>query len=332
MATRPTAVIDIPHMEGERSCKLMLETAGYDVYGIGRDVRHLLAYMPLRSSSRIKPFATLNTFDTCNLFAVVKHFAVAPTLKRFPRLEGRVLWFGINAGKPGVPIVSAPYKMNPLTVPVPYVGAVKWYSDDSPLPVAGPRYFAYLPLVQQHLYRLRTTVGTAGPICLIHAARRWGGYGWMVDRVSRLGVRFYGNGCPAGCLTTSQVRQQLAGALCYVHLKSHDCPGYSLYEAMLTGCPVVLPSQFLDMTGYHNLYEHEKTCLVIDDQLRDKSEERAQIIERGVVAAVERLRDPEENRRIGSNGRARLLQLMWNAERDGPSFQRFINTHFPGTT
>jgi hypothetical protein len=323
-----TAVIDVPHMEGERSCKVMLEAAGYTVYGIGPELIPLLSYMPIRSSSRIEPKADQTIFNACDLFVTVKHFAVGPTLKHFPRLNGKLLWFGINAGKPGIPIVSAPYKMNPLRVPVPYVGAIKWYADGSPCAVSGPRYFAYLPLAEKDDYHFRGQADYTSPICLIHAMRRWGGYGWLTDAAIDLGIQFYGNGCPCGVLSTEDVRKRLSTAVCYTHLKSHDCPGYSLYEAMLIGCPVVLPSQFLEMTNYYDLYDHGETCLVVDDPIRDKSQERLDILRAGILEAIAKLRDPSENQRIGRNGRERLLDLMWDSQRDGPEFTLFMQKHF----
>lgn len=325
-----TAVIDVPHMEGERSCKLMLETAGYEVYSVGKEVCSLLSYMPVRSSSRIEQKAGRDVFNKCDLFVLIKHFAVQETIKRFPRLEDKILWFCINAGVPGVVTSHAPYKMNPLKVPVPFVGSVKWYEDESSLEVSGPRYPSYLPLADKNSYVLRNKTTYADPICLIHNAKGWGGYGWITDHLTQLGVKIHGKGSPHGVLSTPQVKQHLSLSLCYVHLKSQDCPGYSLYEAMLTGCPVILPSQFLDLTNYHDLYEHGETCLVIEDPMGDKTPERASVLINGVREAVDRLQDPAENQRIGRNGRERLLQLMWNVERDGLGFNHFMKRNFGG--
>lgn len=325
-----TAVLHVPHIEGERSCKMMLESAGYTVYGIHPELVDRLRFMPRPIRSHVKPQATGPIFDECNLFVHVKHFGTAEVLKHFPRLKNRLLWFCINGGRPGVHTPQS-HKMPPLKVPTPFVGSLKAYRDDSKYNVSGPRYVSYIPLVRKDDYELRTTIDYENPITLIHNARGWGGYGWITDRLIEIGIDMYGKRSPKGFLTPPEVREKLSMALCYVHMKSQDCPGYSLYEAMLTGCPVVLPQQFIDHTQYHDLYEHGETCLVVPDDkyLRgNKSPERASELVTGVQRAVERLRDPTENQRISRNGRKRLLGLMWNTKRDGPVFKTFMEKHF----
>ena len=62
--------------------------------------------------------------------------------------------------------------------------------------------------------------------------------------------------------------------------------------------------------------------------MRDKSEERAKLLMSGITRAIQRLRDPIKNQRIGQNGRERLLKLMWDTKRDGPGFQAFMQENF----
>jgi len=89
-----------------------------------------------------------------------------------------------------------------------------------------------------------------------------GGYGEIVDRCTEnLNVKCFGKGSPHGQIRHSEVPYKVATGKALVHLKSVDCPGWALYEALLGGCPVIT-GRFLNsrMLAYE-LLEHDKTCL-----------------------------------------------------------------------
>jgi hypothetical protein len=110
-----------------------------------------------------------------------------------------------------------------------------------------------------------------------------------------------------------------------------DCPGWALYEAMLAGCPVVIPRLMNSRMLAYCLLDDGVTCLeygthatleygrgdpLLDDCLTD------------IKNALDQLHDPATNRRIGEVGRLRLNGLMWNPERDGESFRAFCQRNF----
>lgn len=328
------AILNIPHENCEESMKEMLEAVGYTVYGIGRDVAHLMnVFMRQPTASRIEPKAGIGHLKKCDLFVIIKHYSLESLHKRYPYLKSKTLWFDINGGVPGEYIAKTPFKTYPLNVPVPYVSANKKYLDESGYKVSGSRYVRYIPLARRNLFlqAAHQRKVTEPPVCLVHNPYNWG-YGMMVQPVhKRLGVKFYGSHrAPNGLIKETQVAQKLVNALCYVHIKSHDCPGCSLYQAMLTGCPVVLTSQFLRRTLYTDLYIDNDTCLVVEDHEDWPREERALDLEAKFKAAIERLKDPAENTRIGSNGRRRIVKLMWQNTKpeDVKSFKKFIEDSF----
>ena len=118
-----------------------------------------------------------------------------------------------------------------------------------------------------------------------------------------------------------------------VHLKSVDCPGWALYEAILAGCPVVTGRLLNSRMLAYGLLEDGVTCYefgvpaTLEYGRGDPDLEKCFT---DIGAALERLRDPEENRRVGEAGRKRLNDLMWQAEKNGDSFRAFMARHFGG--
>jgi len=168
------------------------------------------------------------------------------------------------------------------------------------------------------------------PYCMCHSVRAWG-YRQIIDECKALGVAMYGNNSPAGQVSHAQVPGIAANALCLVHLKSVDCPGWALYEAMLAGCPVVTGRLLNSRMLAYGLLEHGETCLefgVPASQEYGRGDMAFDKCLEDIRAALERLCDPAENRRIGEAGRRRLNELMWREDRDGDSFRKFMARHY----
>ncbi len=168
------------------------------------------------------------------------------------------------------------------------------------------------------------------PLCFVHNLTGWG-YGAVVEVMRGLGVKMHGIGSPDGLVRHCDVPNSLANALAYVHLKSSDAPGYALYEALAAGCPVVCSRRLIWRCRMEDLFIPGETCLVFDRETHEGLNDKdVSSIRAEVSLHLARLIDPEENRRIGMAGRARLEQVMWSAERpeDVASLRAFMARNF----
>lgn len=170
------------------------------------------------------------------------------------------------------------------------------------------------------------------PICLVHNFEGWG-YGRLLEVAQEFGVRIHGLRSPDGLLQHREVRVQLADALAYVHLKSSDAPGYSLYEALSAACPVVCSRRLIWKNRMEDLLIPGETCYVFDRPTHDPicAEEVAEV-RAELGAALKALSSSQENRRIGENGRRRLKDLMWSKDRpeDVASLKNFFARNYGG--
>ncbi len=170
------------------------------------------------------------------------------------------------------------------------------------------------------------------PICLVHNFAGWG-YGAVLDVAREFGVRVHGLRSPDGLLQHREVRVQLEKCLAYVHLKSSDAPGYALYEALAARCPVVCTRRLLWKNRMEDLLIPGETCYVFDRPTHDPicPEEVAEI-RAELGAALKALSSPQENRRIGENGRKKLAELAWSKDRpeDVASLREFFARNFGG--
>lgn len=187
------------------------------------------------------------------------------------------------------------------------------------------RFAEYHEVYGRHTFSRNPTL----PVCLIHRIEGWG-YKAILDNMRKLGVRCYGAGSPDGLVQHRDVPKLLSECLAMVHLKSNDCPGYALYEALAAGCPIVLTRRLIWRMRMQDLFVPGETCLVFDRETHDGlSEEDIVNCTREVHEALNQLQDPAENRRIGMAGHDRLKELMWDAKRDGQSLNEFMQRNYP---
>lgn len=166
------------------------------------------------------------------------------------------------------------------------------------------------------------------PYCMCYVVRAWG-YGEIISEVQDLGVKFYGD--MAGRVKHGDVPGIAGKAKALVHMKAVDCPGWALYEAMLSGCPVIVGRMLNARMLAYSLLEDEETCLefgVHCSHEYGRGDTKQQQCLADIKVALDRLSDPAENYRIGQAGKKRLNELMWNPERDGDSFIAFCEKWF----
>lgn len=324
------------------STAIMLEAVGYKVFIPNEDLRNELRrigcdlVLSPKDLTRSMGYDPLNLpeigikgMDTCDLFVDVKaHRSYSRLIQRWPRLEKRILWGRINGAKPehvirrnsrGEVTEDCGDEINP---PCPILTPNLWYREN---PLA---YACWPPFHRFHEYS-RDLNPTDPPVCLIHNAHGWG-YGKLFDPFQRLGVKIYGAGSPDGLIQHKDIPRLLARARCMIHLKSSDAPGYALYEALASGCPVVCTRRLIWRCRMEDLFIPGETCLVFDRETHEGlTEEDVKNCTQEVSWDLEQLSDPEENRRIGEAGRKRLQEVMWSKERDAESLRVFMERHFP---
>jgi hypothetical protein len=97
---------------------------------------------------------------------------------------------------------------------------------------------------------------------------------------------------------------KISRAIAMFHPKPTDTPGYAVMEAVLQAVPMILMPDFLRSTESGYFFRNDETCLIV------KNEEE-------IIAAVERLKDPAINKRIGVACRDQLLDLAdWEKNRE----------------
>jgi len=317
------AVIHVPHTQCEVSLKYMLESVGYRVLRPPREVVPMLDKITRQTVPPVLPQASLSQFRNCSLFATIKWFHIESLLKAMPYLKKRILWFDINGGNPGEPKTGPnAYKAFPFEVPVPYLGSCKCYLRED---TSGPRYVCYIPLVSPERYARPRATKLHPPICLVHSVKTWG-HGPLSEIINSGGeiVRMYGGHTKRGPIPPQHVPKYLNSALCYVHIKARDNPGFSLYETLASGCPAIITSHFLERTQYHELYEDGVTCLVAEDNKDPDGKARNEYLKATVLECIERLKSPTLNAQIGRAGQKRLAEVLWTKERDGASLHKFL--------
>lgn len=277
------------------------------------------------------PEAGTADMERAALYVDVKAHRNGPKVWReWPALKGRTLWYRINGSRPEHVINERGDMGDEINPPCPVLTPNLWYAEEGPW--GGRAYACWPPFVRFGEYGPRRAWNGGGPwddsVCLLHNAKGWG-YRALFPAMRRLGVRIYGASSPDGLIQHSQVRHLLSRALCMVHLKSNDAPGYSLLEALAAGCPVVCTRRLIWRCRMHDLLIPGKTCLVFDRETHDPlSDADVADCTREVGEHLDRLRDPVENRRIGLAGHERLKDVMWREDRDGESLRGFFRRNF----
>lgn len=158
------------------------------------------------------------------------------------------------------------------------------------------------------------------PICLTHNLNGWG-YGEVGEILSdEVGLKCYGGyGSPDGLYPYDKTPNLVRKSVCLVHLKSQDCPGYSLYEAMALGVPLVLSRMLIDWCKMHELFVEGETCLCFDEGSSEGGAKDGKVFPinavecaREAAERVRQLQDPVLNAKIGLAGKAALNKIMWS--------------------
>lgn len=303
---------------------------------------------------------------TCALYVDVKAHRNGPKLwKRYPRLADRTLWYRINGCQPEHVINARGDHGNEINPPCPVLTPNLWYGSKywcpdckwveptSQLLVSDRKcvntgcrkelqitpwydkaYACWPPFVRFSEYYVsygRASTGYDPPLCLVHNLQGWG-YGALVEPFrEQFNLRCYGGGNPDGDLAHSEVPKRLAKALCMIHLKSSDSPGYALYEAMAAACPLIVTRRLIWRNRMEDMLVPGETCLVFDRETHEglSAQDVAECI-REVKDNLIALRDLSINRRIGLAAKDRLKSLMWTADNDEhvASLSRFLYNNF----
>jgi len=287
--------------------------------------------------------ATVADTETCDLLVCVKaHQNYAKIVSSWPDLRGRILWYRINGGRPEHVVNARGDHGDEVRPPCSILTPNQWYaSGDYRNNVDRDHsYVCWPPFVTAGDYdypRVNTEgkrqhQGYTNPLCLVHNLRGWGYGEPLAGVVEEFGIRCHGVGSPHGLIQHREVRVKLAEALAYVHLKSSDAPGYSLYEALASACPVVCTRRLIWKNRMEDLLIPGETCYVFDRPTHDPicAEELAEIrVE--LRAALKALSSSQENRRVGENGRRKLRELMWSKDKaeDVESLKSFFARNFP---
>lgn len=341
---------DTPQIE---SSAVMLHAAGYEVMVCGPQLRDELKGMkfdcvvgveqavsygcdPLDPELNIRQ-ATVDDLRRCDLWVDIKVNNLALAWNRWPRLKGRTAFWRVNGARPEHVrrpdgkggIIDCGDEANPGC---PTITANLWYGIELYDPDK-KNYTFWPPYPRAHYFapeeRERHRGKQLPPFALIHGVNGWG-FKEIVPKCVDMGVRIYGHNSPAGPITHSRVPYIVERSLAMVHIKGSDCPGWSLYEALLGGCPVICARWMVKRMIGEALFEDGVTCLLFGVECDEtgRGDARFDLCVDDIHRHLETVKDPHENHRIGMAGRDRLLSLMWDVDRDGPGFKAYCERSF----
>ena len=338
---------DTPQIE---SSAVMLRHAGYEVKVCGTQLRNaiqktgcdtVLAVQSMLDAGydaldpTIKE-ASLDDMERCDLFCEIKVRNVEKIWSRWPRLRGKTAWWRVNGARPEH-VIKPDGKGNmedcgnEMDPPCPVISANLWYGTEE-YNKQGRNYVFWPPYPRAAEYdpsRRKDLIRMDNPFCLCHGINGWGFYA-ILARCAALGVNVYGVNAPMGVIHHSKVPNLVPNGLAMVHIKSVDCPGWAIYESMLGGCPIVVARLLINRMRGQELFKEGSTCLAFgmpgDETGRGPMEFDQCVLE--IATAIDKLKDPDYNRKIGFAGRERLLKLIWSVDRDGPGFKAYMERVF----
>ena len=167
------------------------------------------------------------------------------------------------------------------------------------------------------------------PISLVHNVGEWG-FGASA-RSMQEDINLFGLNSPRGLLKEHLVPDLLRQSLCLAHLKPHDAPGFALYFAFASAVPIVIPETFIKNSRYEDLLIDGETCYVFgkgvelespNDGAGDKK--HVESIRKDLLSIFEKLRDPDENYRIGLNGLFKWKELTRWTSKKRDRFAEFL--------
>lgn len=349
------AIINCPDTGPLESLVVMLRSAGYACLYPNKELRsqlrstgHDYVLEPQDLVDRMgyeRPFvltqASPRHMEHCDLYVDIKAHKFYPHLvKRWPRLEHRVLWYRINGGKPEHVVNTRGDHGDEVNPPCPVLTPNQWYKVQNSCDTGlfqvtdAARFYTCWPPFYRFTdyYDLHHRGGSKHPpVCLIHNVQGWG-YQDLVPNMRALGVRVYGQGSPNGLVQHDQVPILLRSALAMVHLKSSDAPGYAIYECLAAACPLICTRRLIWRCRMQDLLVPNETCMVFDRETHDGLTAQ-DVVEctAEVQAHLELLTNPNESARIGKAGYNRLRQVMWSEHRqqDVESLRDFFTRNFP---
>ncbi len=310
--------------------------------------------------------ATIKDMDRCDLFVAIKVRNIPKIINRWPRLEKKIIWWRVNGSQPEIcpkggdevnlpcPIVTGCFwygterycrdensesvwqdnlaQMDMVNNPPPEVSPQQLL-DHSNNVTKGAYGMAYTFWPSYPGSKKFDSVNRMGlqkflpPYFLCHNPYAWG-YGEIIDKLSdSTGLRVFGNGGMAGILQHTELPKVTAKATALVHLKVVDCPGWALYEAMLSGCPVITGRLLNSRMLAYDLLEDGITCFefgVPASHDYGRGDIEIDKCYDDIKKALVKLENPQINYEIGQTGKARLNHLMWNSEKDGEAFKAFM--------
>ncbi len=338
---------DTPQVE---SSAVMLRAAGYEVMVCGPSVRDELRRIGCGTVVSVEQAiqwgcdaldpsirqATLTDMERADLFCEIKVNNIAKVQERWPRLVERTAFWRVNGARPEHVIRTRDGKRedcgNEMDPGVPTITNNFWYSRPEGVPRPNDNYTFWPPYPRALDFNPMNRTGTGDPFCLCHAVGSWG-FGCIVPQCEAMGVKVYGVRSPAGSVQHSEVPRIVASGLCMVHLKGSDCPGWALYEALLGGCPVIIAKWLIARGLYYDLYRNGETCFTFGVECDETGRGDAkydQCVEE-IRTLLHYLKQPvnaDHVRGVGIAGRKRLLELMWDAERDGQAFRDYLGRMF----
>jgi hypothetical protein len=286
--------------------------------------------------------------ETCDLYVDIKAHRNGPKVwGTWPRLKDKTLWYRINGGKPEHVIKSdgedCGDEVNP---PCPILTPNLWYQEPAFLQAehiktvgsvatmkmpewANRAYACWPPFYRFGDYypkKGRIAPPYREPVCLTHNVKGWG-YGSLVEPCRERGIKCYGAGSPDGCINHVDVPNLLSNAIALVHVKTSDAPGYSLYESLAAGCPIVCSRSLVWKNRMEQLFEDGRTCLLFGEPSHAPPNIPDCLAE--IKYALQLLQDQNNNVKIGLAGRERLKELMWDERRDQPSLERWMKEMYP---